>query len=166
MPAAMPSAGSEADAPPTGTLRSAVRALPLPSMRLLILVLIVLLAALQYRLWVGPGSRADLHGLHLEIVAQKAELERLRTRNQELQAEVEDLRSGEAALEERARDELGMIKGGEAFIQVIERSPLPAVPAPPDTEPATPAPRHRKSSPAAPKPTAPKKEPPVREERQ
>ncbi len=151
MPAAMPFAGSEAGAPPTGTLRSAVRAPPLSSMRLLIVVLIVLLAALQYRLWVGPGSRADLHGLQHEIVAQRAELERLRTRNQELQAEVEDLRTGEAALEERARDELGMIKGGEAFIQVIERSQEPAAPAPPDTEPATPAPRHKQNSPAAPK---------------
>ncbi len=112
-------------------------------MRLLIVLLIALLVALQYRLWVGAGSRADLHGLQHEIVAQKAELERLRTRNQELQAEVEDLRTGEAALEERARGELGMIKAGEAFIQVIER-PKPAPPAPPDTEPAQPAAHHKK----------------------
>ena len=121
--------------------------MPLPSMRLLIVLLIVLLVALQYRLWVGPGSRADLHGLQQEIIAQKAELERLRVRNQRLQAEVEDLRSGEAALEERARGELGMIKGGEAFIQVIERSKgEPAAPVPPDIEPAAPAAHHKKKS--------------------
>nr|WP_295392790.1 cell division protein FtsB [uncultured Thiodictyon sp.] len=113
-------------------------------MRLLIVLLIGLLVALQYRLWVGAGSRADLYGLQQEIVAQKAELERLRNRNQELHAEVEDLRSGEAALEERARDELGMIKAGEAFIQVIERPKrVPAAPDPPDIEPATP-PTHGK----------------------
>ena len=98
-------------------------------MRLLIVLLIVVLAALQYRLWVGAGSLADLHGLQQEIDAQRVELERLRARNQELQAEVEDLRGGEAALEERARGELGMIKAGEAFIQVIER-PKPAAAAP------------------------------------
>ena len=151
MPGAMPSAGSEATAPPAGPLRSAVSALPLPSMRLLIVLLVVVLVALQYRLWVGPGSRADLYGLQREIVAQQAELERLRIRNQQLQAEVEDLRTGEAALEERARGELGMIKGGEAFIQVIERPKEgPAVPVPPDFEPATPA-THRKKK-ASPEP--------------
>nr|WP_295458077.1 cell division protein FtsB [uncultured Thiodictyon sp.] len=114
-------------------------------MRLLIVLLIGLLVALQYRLWVGAGSRADLYALQQGIAAQKVELERLRTRNQELQAEVEDLRSGEAALEERARDELGMIKGGEAFIQVIERTKaIPAAPDPPDTPQATPPPHAKK----------------------
>lgn len=108
-------------------------------MRLFIVFLVVLLVALQYRLWVGAGSRADLYGLQNEIAAQKVELERLRVRNQELQAEVEDLRTGEAALEERARRELGMIKAGEAFIQVIERSEQPARPAdPPDFPPPEP----------------------------
>jgi cell division protein FtsB len=107
-------------------------------MRLLILLLIALLAALQYRLWVGAGSIADLHGMQQEIDAQRLDLERLRTRNQELQAEVEDLRTGEAALEERARGELGMIKAGEAFIQVIERPKVVPEPAPesPSTKPA------------------------------
>ena len=114
-------------------------------MRLVITLLIAVLVALQYRLWVGPGSRADLHGLKHEIVVQKAELERLHARNQELRAEVEDLRGGEAALEERARGELGMIKTGEAFIQVIDRSKaVPAAPSPPDTEPAAPAVHHKK----------------------
>jgi cell division protein FtsB len=106
-------------------------------MRFLILLLIAVVVALQYRLWVGAGSLADLHGMQQEIDAQRLDLERLRTRNQELQAEVEDLRTGEAALEERARGELGMIKAGEAFIQVIERPKVPP-PAPSAPEPAAP----------------------------
>jgi cell division protein FtsB len=112
-------------------------------MRLLILLLLAVVVALQYRLWVGAGSLADLHGMQKEIEAQKLDLEKLRTRNQELQAEVEDLRSGEAALEERARGELGMIKAGEAFIQVIER-PKSAPAAPP--APAAPEPAHGRGS--------------------
>ena len=114
-------------------------------MRLFIVLLVALLLTLQYRLWVGSGSRADLYGLQNEIAAQKVELERLRTRNLKLQAEVEDLRTGEAALEERARRELGMIKAGEAFIQVIEHSKQPAPPIdPPDFPPAAPPARSKK----------------------
>jgi len=99
-------------------------------MRLLIVLLLGVLVVLQYRLWVGTGSLAELHALQQEIGVQRQDLERLRTRNQELQAEVEDLRGGDAALEERARGELGMIRSGEAFIQVIER-PKP----PPEAKP-------------------------------
>jgi cell division protein FtsB len=103
-------------------------------MRLTLLLLIGLVAVLQYRLWVGEGSLADVHGLQKEIADQKVELERLRVRNQQLRAEVTDLQSGEAALEERARGELGMIKSGEAFIQAIER-PKPSAPAKVPTHP-------------------------------
>ncbi|QGU33705.1 cell division protein FtsB [Thermochromatium tepidum] len=87
----------------------------------LILVLTLLLGALQYRLWVGEGSLAELHSLKREIALEESELERLRARNRALQAEVDDLREGSEAIEERARSELGMIKPGEIFIQVIER---------------------------------------------
>jgi len=86
----------------------------------LIALLLILFGLLQYRLWVGEGSLADLHALRGEIVAQEAELVRLRQRNAALEAEVESLRSGYEAVEERARSELGMIKRGEVFIQVIE----------------------------------------------
>jgi cell division protein FtsB len=89
-------------------------------MRILTLVLLLLLGWLQYRLWVGEGSLAEVTALRREILAQGEELERQRTRNRRLQAEVEDLRQGQDALEERARSELGMIKGGEIFLQVIE----------------------------------------------
>ncbi len=90
-------------------------------MRWLIAVLIVLIVVLQYRLWVGEGSLADLHSIRQEIALQEAEIKQLQTRNQELQAEVEDLAAGLEAVEDRARSELGMIKPGEIFIQVIER---------------------------------------------
>jgi cell division protein FtsB len=90
-------------------------------MRLLIVLLLVLVGFLQYRLWVGEGSLAEVHSLRQAITAQEAELEQLAARNRELQAEVDDLRTGLDALEERARVELGMIKPGEIFLQVIER---------------------------------------------
>jgi cell division protein FtsB len=94
-------------------------------MRLLIVLLLGLIGFLQYRLWVGEGSLAEVHSLRQAITAQEEELERLAMRNRELQAEVDDLRTGVDALEERARVELGMIKPGEIFLQVIER-PEPA----------------------------------------
>jgi cell division protein FtsB len=93
--------------------------------RLLIVLALVLVGFLQYRLWVGEGSLAELHNLKREIADQETELAQLTARNRELQAEVDDLRTGVEALEERARVELGMIKPGEIFLQVIER-PTPA----------------------------------------
>jgi cell division protein FtsB len=83
-------------------------------------ILLVCLLVLQYRLWVGDGSLAEVHALREEIAGQKAELAQLHARNQVLEAEVQDLRSGLDALEERARTDLGMIKPGEVFLQVIE----------------------------------------------
>jgi len=95
-------------------------------MRWLAGILLLVLLGLQYRLWVGDGSLAEVRSLRREIGAQTAELKKLRTRNQVLEAEVQDLREGLDALEERARSELGMIKHGELFLQVIER-PEPSV---------------------------------------
>lgn len=89
-------------------------------MRLLIALLLLLLILLQYRLWVGPGSLAEVNNLKHEISAMREELVVLRERNRALQAEVEDLRGGKSAIEERARSELGMIKEGETFYQVIQ----------------------------------------------
>ena len=88
--------------------------------RALIAILLVLFLVLQYRLWVGKGSLAEVSGLKQEISRLEDELVELRERNRALQAEVEDLRSGKAAIEERARSELGMIREGEVFYQVIE----------------------------------------------
>ena len=86
-------------------------------------ILLILLLALQYRLWVGEGSVAEVNHLRGQIEAQRVELVRIKERNQALQAEVEDLRKGLEAIEERARSELGMIKKGEIFYQVVEDAP-------------------------------------------
>ncbi|MEW8027306.1 MAG: cell division protein FtsB [Candidatus Thiodiazotropha sp.] len=88
-------------------------------MRAVVAILIGLLLFLQYRLWVGEGSLAEVNNLKQEIGQLQKELVGLRERNRALQAEVEDLRSGQTAIEERARSELGMIKEGETFYQVI-----------------------------------------------
>ena len=105
-------------------------------MRWLAGILLLVMLGLQYRLWVGDGSLAEVQALRDEIVAQKAELKQLRTRNQALEAEVEDLREGMDALEERARSELGMIKQGELFLQVIEE-PESSLEGTPPSEPTT-----------------------------
>lgn len=89
-------------------------------MRWLIWLLVVLLLLLQYRLWVGDGSLAEVWDLYQQVELQRAENGRLRERNQALEAEVKDLKQGLGAIEERAREELGMIRDGETFYQIIE----------------------------------------------
>ncbi|TVQ91242.1 MAG: cell division protein FtsB [Chromatiaceae bacterium] len=90
-------------------------------MRWVVVTLIALFALLQYRLWVGEGSLAELHALRAQMAAQEVELAQLRARNSDLAAEVDDLKTGLSAMEERARSELGMIQRGEVFLQVIEK---------------------------------------------
>ncbi|MCG8427861.1 MAG: cell division protein FtsB [Chromatiales bacterium] len=90
-------------------------------MRLLTAFLLILLLVLQYRLWVGEGSLAEVYSLKREIAAQREELERLEQRNRALQAEVDDLKKGVEAIEARARNELGMIRENETFYQIIEK---------------------------------------------
>lgn len=92
----------------------------------LVLLLAALLAALQYRLWSGEGGRPSVDALGQQVEAQRRENAGLQQRNDALAAEVEDLKSGEAAVEERARSELGMIRPGETFYRVIENAPPPA----------------------------------------
>lgn len=89
--------------------------------RWIALGLVVLLGLLQFRLWVGEGSLAQLHALKQQKTEDQAEVERLRARNQALIAEVESLKRGLEAIEERARHDLGMIQKGELFLQVIEK---------------------------------------------
>ena len=88
-------------------------------MRLLIAVLVVLLFALQYQLWMGKGGYLDVRKLEQDLIQQQTENEKLIARNRTLQAEVEDLKKGLAAIEERAREELGMIQEGETFFQIV-----------------------------------------------
>ena len=89
-------------------------------MRIVIGILLLTLILLQYRLWIGEGSLAEVHSLKREITAQKEELAGLRRRNDALQAEVDDLKQGLEAIEARARSELGMIRKGEVFYQIVE----------------------------------------------
>lgn len=95
--------------------------------RLLLVVLAALLALLQYRLWFGQSGRHAVAALDQQVLKQTRQNEGLQQRNDALAAEVEDLKSGEAAVEERARSELGMIKPGETFYRVVE--PEGAAPA-------------------------------------
>ncbi|HEY5789295.1 MAG TPA: cell division protein FtsB [Gammaproteobacteria bacterium] len=102
-------------------------------MRSLIVALLLLVLALQAKLWFGDGGVRELQQLRRTLAVQEEENGLLRERNAALAAEVEDLRQGLAAVEERARSELGMIVRGEAFFQVIEEPP-PAAPAAPAGE--------------------------------
>ncbi len=90
-------------------------------MRILILILFLLIVILQYRLWVGEGSLAEVSTLQQQVEEQKRQNASLRDRNAALDAEVTDLKTGFDAIEERARSELGMIREDETFYQVVER---------------------------------------------
>lgn len=104
-------------------------------LRILLLVLVALLAWLQYRLWFGNGGQREVDVLQRQVQAQSRANGGLRQRNEALAAEVKDLKSGEAAIEERARSELGMIKPGETFYRVVEPTDAPRS-AQPAREPA------------------------------
>lgn len=90
-------------------------------MKILLVVLGVLFGMLQYSLWFGDGSLPSAWLLKHEVSLQREENARLLERNQILRAEVVDLKQGIEAIEERARVELGMIKKGEVFYQVIDK---------------------------------------------
>jgi cell division protein FtsB len=100
------------------------------------LALVVLIALLQYPLWLGKGGWIRVWDYERQLQAQRQVNQKLEQRNAGLDAEVRDLKSGLDAIEERARYELGMIKDGEVFVQVPQRAPL--VPPPPTEKPAAP----------------------------
>ena len=99
------------------------------TLRIVLVVLVALLAWLQYRLWFGSGGNREVAALQAQVEAQARQNDGLRDRNAALAAEVADLKSGEAAIEERARAELGMIRPGETFYRVVDHAARPA-PAP------------------------------------
>jgi cell division protein FtsB len=98
-------------------------------MKILISVLILVLIGLQYKLWFGDGSLSEVVQLTRELDIQKTKLQELEERNRILEAQVLDLQNGLDAFEEKARNDLGMIKQGETFIQLI-----PAQEATPDAQ--------------------------------
>jgi len=89
-------------------------------MKFVLVLLVVLFCYLQYRLWFGDGNLPEVIQLGNEIEAQREENVRLRERNATLDAEVRDLQQGLDAVEERAREDLGMVKDGETFYQIVE----------------------------------------------
>ena len=97
-------------------------------------ILLLILLLLQDKLWTGAGGWRDARNLRATVEAQRVENSHLQQRNDALSAEVEDLKSGENAVEERARSELGMIKPGETFYRVVEpragKAPPPAASEP------------------------------------
>jgi cell division protein FtsB len=92
-------------------------------MRFLIVVLVAVLVALQFRLWLSDDGLREVWRLQADVARRTAENDRQAERNAALQAEVADLKQGLAAVEERARTELGMVQSGETFYQI---APAPA----------------------------------------
>lgn len=89
-------------------------------MRKLTVVLVVLIALLQYPLWLGKGSWLRVWQYSQQIEAHEKRNEYYRQRNDTLREEVRDLKQGQSAIEERARSELGLVKQDEVFFQVIQ----------------------------------------------
>ena len=94
-------------------------------MRWLIIILVVLLAGLQWRLWVGEGSLAHRAELNRQLQQQEDDNQALRQRNQLIATDVESLKTNLDAIEEKARSDLGMIKQGETFYLVIDKNNQP-----------------------------------------
>lgn len=88
-------------------------------MRILLIILLIAVALLQAKLWLGEGGYTDVQRLRERVAEQADENATLRERNNQLRAEVEDLREGLDAVEERARSELGMIREDEEFYLVV-----------------------------------------------
>jgi cell division protein FtsB len=91
-------------------------------------VLLVVVLLLQYRLWLSGDGVRELSRLSVSVERQKSENAELESRNKQLIAEVADLKAGMAAIEERARSELGMIGRNETFFQVVPHRPTRSAP--------------------------------------
>ncbi|MEP4484304.1 MAG: cell division protein FtsB [Halioglobus sp.] len=102
-------------------------------MRWLLAVLVVILVALQYRLWIAEGSLAEKRRLEQQVVEQTEVNRKLSLRNAVLEREVLELQTGNEAVEERAREQLGLIREGEVFYQVVEKDKS----SPPVSDPNT-----------------------------
>jgi cell division protein FtsB len=95
-----------------------------PLMRVIAIVLASLVLYLQYQAWWGRGGHANVERLRADISRQQTRNEGQRNRNATLEAEVRDLKQGMDAVEELARTEIGMIRQGEVFIQLLEPPPV------------------------------------------
>ncbi|UJP07277.1 MAG: cell division protein FtsB [Nitrosomonas sp.] len=91
-------------------------------MKLLSFLLLSAIAAMQYPLWLGKASWLRVWQVDQEVIAARAENLQLQNRNNMLEAEVNDLKQGLEAIEERARSDLGMIKEGEILFQIVRNT--------------------------------------------
>ena len=89
-------------------------------MKIIIIFLLTLLIWLQYKIWLQDGGIPEVLQLEQEIEVVRSEVKTLKERNSSLNAEVKDLKKGLDAIEERARSEMGMLKEGEIYYQVIQ----------------------------------------------
>lgn len=88
-------------------------------MKIIIPLIILLIVHLQYRLWFGDGSVAQINIYQQRLDELQQEVDKKNLRNESLRAEVLDIKKGQEAIEERARDELGMIREDETFFQIV-----------------------------------------------
>jgi cell division protein FtsB len=86
-------------------------------------LLLILLGGLQYRLWFAPGSLAEQHRLELQVQQQTEVNRKLRERNAVVEREVLELQTGTRGVEQRAREQLGLIREGETFYLVVDKEP-------------------------------------------
>ena len=110
-------------------------------MRLIFLSLAALLLLIQYPLWLGKGGWLRVWDLDQQVDVARSKNDELKARNAKLNSEVQDLKEGTGAVEERARYELGMIKENEIFIQILDPKSKTApvqvsTPVPPGTTPS------------------------------
>lgn len=105
-------------------------------MKWLTAALVVALILLQYRIWVSDDGVRGVARLQHAVAAQQKLNGTLTQRNSRLAAEVQDLKSGTAAIEERARSDLGMVGPSETFYQVVEPAPAATAAADPTSKPA------------------------------
>ena len=90
-------------------------------MRWLLAILVILLAGMQYRLWFAEGSLAERHRLQQQVEEQRLVNEELRERNAVLEREVVELQTGNEGVEQRAREQLGLVREGEVYIHVTSK---------------------------------------------
>lgn len=122
-------------------------------MRLILICLAALLLLIQLPLWLGKGGWLHVWDLDQQVQSAHRKNDELRARNAKLASEVQDLKQGTGAVEERARFELGMIKNDEIFVQILDANtsmppPLPVKPkiltTPAEVKPSTASPSHKK----------------------
>ncbi len=106
-------------------------------MRIVTVVLIALLVIIQYPLWWGHGGWLRVHELQQQLVVQQQKNTDEKLRNEHIEGEVQDLQNGTAAVEERARYEMGMVKDGEVFVQFVSPNTPLSTPNPASSNTST-----------------------------